>query len=121
MTFIGLVIPMLDIAQPIVRRLTEPEEIRAAQHPLEGPAGVHDLQAGPHGTRGNLTWDPVKQIIDALDEAFYLPFAEVQPTGLRHLAALSTISRMPSLPAQARDGESRISTPPPTPSPSDAL
>ena len=37
------------------------------------------------------------------------------------VAALSTISRMPSLPAQASDGASRISTPHPTPSPSDAL
>ena len=35
-----------------------------------------------HGTRGKLSRSPVEPSIDALDEAFYRSFAEVQPTSL---------------------------------------
>lgn len=52
-------------------------------------AGVHPLQvlfamrtyADGHGYKGKLTWEPVPEIISALDSAFYTAFGNVEPTG----------------------------------------
>ena len=36
--------------------------------------------ASGQGYRGKLTWNPVSQIVDALDDAFYTAFGNVEPT-----------------------------------------
>jgi 60 kDa SS-A/Ro ribonucleoprotein len=38
--------------------------------------------------RGQRSWTPVAQIVDALDAAFYTAFDNVEPTGKRLLLAL---------------------------------
>jgi 60 kDa SS-A/Ro ribonucleoprotein len=47
-----------------------------------------------HGFRGSLTWTPVSRIVDALDEAFYLSFGAVTPTGKRILIGLDLSGSM---------------------------
>src|SRR5262249_25899635 len=47
-----------------------------------------------HGVRGGKSWTPVKQVENALDEAFYLAFGAVEPTGKRWLLALDVSGSM---------------------------
>ncbi len=47
-----------------------------------------------HGTKGNLTWTPVAAIKDALEEAFYLAFDAVTPTGMNWLLGLDVSGSM---------------------------
>ena len=45
--------------------------------------------------RGNaLSWAPVGEIVDALDEAFHLAFENIEPTGKKHLLALDVSGSM---------------------------
>ena len=44
--------------------------------------------------KGSLTWQPVSQITDALEDAFYAAFDAVEPTGKRHLLALDVSGSM---------------------------
>ena len=82
MTFIAFIIPMLDGAQLIVRRLTDPGETHRAPSPLWILVALMTCRQR-YRARGNLTWTPVPKIIDVLDEALCLLFNEVHPTGLR--------------------------------------
>lgn len=52
----------------------------AKVHPLQILFAMKTYASGK-GFRGKLTWNPVQQIVDALDEAFYLAFDNVEPTG----------------------------------------
>ena len=45
-------------------------------------------------SRGQNTWEPVAQIVDALDQAFYTTFQNVEPTGKRWLLALDVSGSM---------------------------
>lgn len=47
-----------------------------------------------HGVLGKLSWSAEWSIVDALDEAFYLSFQAVEPTGKRHLLALDVSGSM---------------------------
>jgi 60 kDa SS-A/Ro ribonucleoprotein len=54
---------------------------------------LHTYQSGK-GVRGSLRWEPVRQIVDALDTAFYLAFDNVIPTGKRMMLALDVSGSM---------------------------
>jgi len=91
----------------VVARLTNKKAIaRARIHPLSVLVALKIYEQG-HGMRGNLEWAPVPQIIDALNDAFYLAFANVEPTNLRYLLALDVSGSMRSpivnMPLTARD------------------
>jgi 60 kDa SS-A/Ro ribonucleoprotein len=55
---------------------------------------AHLTYAAGHSIRGSATWTPVREIIDALDAAFYAAFGNVEPTGKRHLLALDVSGSM---------------------------
>ena len=44
--------------------------------------------------RGTRQWTPVREIVDALDAAFYTAFGNVEPTGKRLLLALDVSGSM---------------------------
>jgi 60 kDa SS-A/Ro ribonucleoprotein len=46
------------------------------------------------GDKGSLAWEPVPQVIDALNAAFYTAFQNVEPTGKRLLLALDVSGSM---------------------------
>lgn len=46
------------------------------------------------GIKGQLSWSPVPQVIDALDEAFYLSFQNVATTGTKIMLALDISGSM---------------------------
>ncbi len=62
-------------------------------HPLSVLMALKTYASG-RGIKGGNSWQPVGQITDALDEAFYRSFATIQPTGKRWLLALDVSGSM---------------------------
>jgi len=94
MTRVGLVAPMSDATATIVERLGDRDRLHKARvHPIAVLAALMTYQAG-HGARGKHTWEPVRDIVDALDAAFYRAFDNVEPAGRRMLLALDVSGSM---------------------------
>ena len=109
MTSVGLLAPMSDVLSVVTKRLKDPERIKQARvHPLSVLVAMKTYANG-HGLRGKLSWNPVREIVDALDECFYLSFKGVEPTNKRCLLALdvsgsmgwNNIAGMPITPREA--------------------
>lgn len=105
MTRVGLIAPMSDAATTVADRLRDRERLRKARiHPIAVLAALTTYQSGRSGFRARLggrhrevqdrTWQPVSQVVDALDDAFYLSFGNVQPTGKRTVLALDVSGSM---------------------------
>lgn len=94
MTNIGLLAPMSEAACTVAERLTNEDALRKARvHPVQVLAALITYQGG-QGARGKLSWQPVQEIVDALDAAFYLSFGNVRPTGKRLSLALDVSGSM---------------------------
>ena len=94
MTSIGLVQPFSEAAKLIVRKLSDEAALKRARiHPL-AVLVAEKVYAQGRGDRGSLTWKPVPLIIDALDEAFYATFHNVEPCGKPMLLALDVSGSM---------------------------
>lgn len=108
MSSVGLLTPGSDAARTVVERLGDRDRLRKARvHPIALLAALKVYEQG-RGERGSLTWSPVKGVVNALDEAFYLSFGAVEPTRKRIRLALdvsssmdgSTVNGMPFLTAR---------------------
>lgn len=62
-------------------------------HPIALLVALRTYAAG-RGVRGRNTWTPVREIVDALDAAFYTAFENVEPTGKRLLLAVDVSGSM---------------------------
>jgi 60 kDa SS-A/Ro ribonucleoprotein len=94
MTSIGLVQPFSEAAKLIVRKLGDEAVLKRARvHPL-AVLIAEKVYAQGRGDKGSLTWKPVPQIIDELDEAFYTTFQNVEPCGKPVLLALDVSGSM---------------------------
>jgi 60 kDa SS-A/Ro ribonucleoprotein len=94
MTRVGLLAPGSDAARTAVARIGEVERLRRARvHPIALLSAL-TVYAQGHGQRGSGKWDPVPQVVDALDAAFYAAFRNVEPTGKRHVLALDVSGSM---------------------------
>lgn len=105
MSAVGLLKPLSDAAHTVCDRLTDDKRIQKARvHPIAVLSALLTYKQG-HGVRGSLTWEPVPQIVDALDAAFYLAFGNVEASGKKTMVALdvsgsmgcSTIAGVPGL------------------------
>ena len=96
MTRVGVIAPASAGTAEIVARLGDVERIRRARvHPIALLAALRTYQAG-RGARGRGEWNPVRDVVDALDAAFYTAFENVEPTGKRLLLALDVSGSMTS-------------------------
>lgn len=94
MTDVGLIAPMSAASKKIVAELANADRIKKARlHPIKVLAALKTYGQG-HGERGKLKWTPVPQVIDALNDAFYLAFGAVQPSGKRWVLALDVSGSM---------------------------
>lgn len=94
MTRVGLLAPMSQAVGAVVSRLADAEIIHKARiHPIAVLAALKTYSQG-HGERGQATWTPVPQIIDALDDAFYTAFDNVGSTGKRFYLGLDVSGSM---------------------------
>lgn len=94
MTANGLLAPMSAAVKTVADRLTDGEALRKARiHPIAVLGALTTYRQG-HGARGQLSWEPVSRVVDALDAAFYASFGNVVPTGQRTLLALDVSGSM---------------------------
>ena len=66
---------------------------RARVHPIAVLAALRTYASG-RGARGRHEWNPVREVVDALDAAFYAAFGNVEPAGKRLLLALDVSGSM---------------------------
>jgi 60 kDa SS-A/Ro ribonucleoprotein len=96
MSQIGLLDSMSDATKFVVGRLEDGEALRKARvHPIQILMANRTYGSG-HGMKGSLTWQVNKNIADALEEAYYTTFANVEPTGKNFLLALDVSGSMGS-------------------------
>ncbi|HWT91588.1 MAG TPA: TROVE domain-containing protein [Solirubrobacteraceae bacterium] len=94
MTRVGLLGRRTQGTRLVVERLRDGERLRRARvHPIAVLAALRTYQAG-RGVRGQHTWKPVRAVVDALDDAFYAAFGNVEPTGGRTMLALDVSGSM---------------------------
>jgi 60 kDa SS-A/Ro ribonucleoprotein len=94
MTSVGLLKPMSPSVKTVCDRLADREYIRKSRlHPLAILIAASTYARG-RGDKGSLSWEPVSQVNDALDAAFYEAFANVEPSGKRTFLALDVSGSM---------------------------
>jgi 60 kDa SS-A/Ro ribonucleoprotein len=94
MTSLGLLAPFRDAKRLIVRKLRDETALKRSRiHPL-AVLVAQKIYAQGHGDKGALKWSPVGGVVDALDEAFYATFQNVEPCGKPLLLALDVSGSM---------------------------
>lgn len=94
MTRIGLIAPLSDATRLATKRITDSEELAKARiHPFH-PLVAGATYAAGHGWKGHTSWSPVPAITQALEDAFYLAFGNIEPSGKRTLVALDVSDSM---------------------------
>jgi len=94
MTSLGLLGPFSDAKRLIVRKLRDETALKRARiHPL-AILVAQKIYAQGHGDSGSLKWSPVGGVVDALDEAFYATFQNVEPCNKPVLLVLDVSGSM---------------------------
>jgi 60 kDa SS-A/Ro ribonucleoprotein len=94
MTRVGVIAAGTEGAEKVVAQLADADRIRRARvHPIAVLAALRTYAAG-RGDRGRNAWNPVREIVDALDAAFYTAFDNVEPSGKRLLLAVDVSGSM---------------------------
>jgi 60 kDa SS-A/Ro ribonucleoprotein len=75
LTRLGLLAPMSDTLEVVVRQLTDRDRLlKARVHPVNVLVAARTYASGA-SARGQSSWEPVSRVVDALDAAFYAAFA----------------------------------------------
>ena len=94
MTRVGLIAPMAKANKKIIASLTNKDILKKARiHPITLLSALKTYEQG-HGERGKNTWVVCLEIVDALNDAFYLSFDTIEPTQKRWLLALDVSGSM---------------------------
>lgn len=94
LTRVGVLKPLDARVSTVTAQLTDAAALQKARvHPFAVLMALATYRAG-QGLRGSTTWQPIDQIIDALDAAFYMAFDNVEATGKRWLLGLDVSSSM---------------------------
>jgi 60 kDa SS-A/Ro ribonucleoprotein len=100
MTKVGLLTPGSQAVKLVLERLGNRDYLHKSRvHPISVLAALKTYESG-HGVRGSAQWTPVGKIVDALDEAFYATFDNVEPTGKRWVIGLDVSGSMSSATSQ---------------------
>jgi len=93
LTRIEYIKPLSAGLKRVVDKIGDAEAIKRGRvHPVQILTAMLSYQHGV--SKGGLTWQPVQQIVDALNDAFYASFGFVEPTGKRTLLALDVSGSM---------------------------
>ena len=96
MTRVGTLGPLSGGNAIVAEALRDRDALKKARvHPIQILAALKTYQAG-RSFKGDNTWTPVQSVVDALDEAFYLSFDNVVPTGKRLLLGVDCSGSMSS-------------------------
>ena len=112
LTRLGLLAPGSPYLGLVTAQLTDPARLWSARvHPVSVLVAARTYAAG-RSPRGQGTWEPVRQVVDALDAAFYAAFGAVEPAGRRTLLALdvsgSMMSPIGGLPLSCREASAAL-------------
>lgn len=90
----GYLAPMSEASREVVKRLGDREALRKQRvHPMTVLAALLTYKQG-RGQKGSLTWQPVPQVVDALNDAFYKAFEFVEPTNKRFCVGVDVSGSM---------------------------
>jgi 60 kDa SS-A/Ro ribonucleoprotein len=96
MTSVGLLAPMSKATQLVVGKLTDTQVLfQGRVHPLTMLFAQKTYASG-RGLKGDMTWTPLREVVDALDEGFYASFQAIEPTGKRFYLGLDVSGSMSS-------------------------
>ncbi len=96
LTRLGLLPDIGGRTAEVCELLTDPVRLRRARvHPIAILLAQRTYAAG-RSFRGDGTWQPTRRVVDALDQAFYASFGNVEATGRRTLLALDVSGSMTS-------------------------
>ena len=94
MTSYGVLKPLSSNLKMVVDRLTDKDAIKKARiHPIAVLSALKTYSQG-RGIKGSLTWNPISQINDALNEMLYMAFDAIEPSGKNILIALDISGSM---------------------------
>lgn len=94
MTANGLLQPFSNAVGVVKSKILNETALKQSRiHPISVLTAMLTYSSGM-GLKGNLKWSPVRAVVDALDEAFYLSFGNVEPTRKRLLLALDVSGSM---------------------------
>lgn len=96
MTSLGLIAPLSDTTSFVCEKLRNREWIRRSRlHPLRILVAQRVYASG-QGLLGSLRWNPDQNVVAALEDAFYLSFDSIEPSGKRRFLALDVSGSMGS-------------------------
>jgi 60 kDa SS-A/Ro ribonucleoprotein len=96
MTRVGVIASRSAGTAKVVAQLGDVDRLRRTRvHPLAVLAALRTYQAG-RGARGRNEWSAVREVVDALDAAFYNAFENVEAANQRLLLALDVSGSMGS-------------------------
>lgn len=94
LTDLGVIKPLGGQTSWIVDQFADADVVRKSRlHPYSILNALAVYRSG-RSVKGSRTWNAVTNVVDALDDAFYLAFGNVEPTGKRHLLALDVSGSM---------------------------
>lgn len=93
MTQVGLLKPFVPEVETVLERLSANVIQRSLIHPIQILMALTTYRSGS-GVRGSLTWEPVPQIVEGLDAAFYMAFDNVEPSHKNTFLALDVSGSM---------------------------
>lgn len=94
MSRIGLLTPMSEAARIVVDQIDNGDLLhRSRVHPLAVLVAMKTYEQG-FSDRSGQTWTPVNTVVDALNDAFYVAFGNVTPSGKRTMLALDVSGSM---------------------------
>lgn len=113
MTSLGMFASNLnDDTKLLTSKFGKDEILNSRIHPMQILLGLKTYGQG-HGTKGNLLWTPNQKIVDTLDDAFYLAFKNVEPSGKNTMLALDVSGSMAAplmnSPLQCREAAAAMS------------
>ncbi len=94
MAKVGLLTALSDAEEVVLKRLGDADLLRKARiHPIAVLSALRVYGQG-RGMRGDGQWTPTPRITDALDNAFYKAFQNVEPANQRMMLALDVSGSM---------------------------
>ncbi len=94
LTNVGVIRPMSADLKTVIAKLTDANAIKAGRvHPITILNAFNQYRRG-RGDKGTLTWTPVQQVLDALNESFYDSFNYVESTGQNYFLGVDCSGSM---------------------------
>lgn len=94
LTAAGVIAPLSEGAKMVIAKLGDAEDLKAQRvHPVSILQSMKQYSVG-HGEKGSLTWRPEQRVVDALDDAFYAAFTNVEDTGAGFLLGIDCSGSM---------------------------